>query len=401
MFMLQQYKDSDLKFQTLSWLKKIYAAVGCTTEVADKRRRQDWQQAILTHQSAQIVKVVVAEIAPSTEQSAECQDLLEQLAHIRYAFEDSGDACINYENGELWLTAKPESDLHVFWEMKLEGGWKSESELVEEILSLAEAQNNQPTQTGGVSCGTAATESLPKTCSTCPRFQPFNDGSGRGLCCGVADSSLVVREHHQQTQDCLHMIEEQQDTTAAVVAETPVVQSGSLIFKKVMSDDPEKTVYEVFRGVDSLGIIVRNETDDCCSSNDPTNNHATPYEAAAALLPNSSTNLTKPTNVADAVMPEIEVDSDIDAEFGTLYRVWYSYYLLGTFYHAADDKWIAQPCDTEDRPRCNSALEAQLIIVAMTGLLIADTSEDAVELLDKPFDQLTYSEWQAIKLAAA
>lgn len=47
-----------------------------------------------------------------------------------------------------------------------------------------------------------------KTCATCPLFKPFNDGTGRGLCCGIPDTSLVVRNHHQQTQDCLHLIEE-------------------------------------------------------------------------------------------------------------------------------------------------------------------------------------------------
>ena len=117
---------------------------------------------------------------------------------------------------------------------------------------------------------------------------------------------------------------------------------------------------------------------------------------------------------AQAIAPEIEVDSDIDPEFGELYRIWYSYHLLGTFYQASDGKWIAQPCDSaaafggnlppktclDDRPRCNTAAEAQLLIVAMSGLLVADAEEDAVDLLDKPFDELTVAEWQAIKQQA-
>ena len=36
----------------------------------------------------------------------------------------------------------------------------------------------------------------------------------------------------------------------------------------------------------------------------------------------------------------------------------------------------------------------------MSGLLVADTADKVVDLLDKPVDELTYSEWQAIKLAA-
>ncbi|MBW4598957.1 MAG: hypothetical protein KME29_04915 [Calothrix sp. FI2-JRJ7] len=47
-------------------------------------------------------------------------------------------------------------------------------------------------------------EAEAKTCADCPLFQAFNDGSGRGLCCGA---DRVARAHHQQTQDCLHLIE--------------------------------------------------------------------------------------------------------------------------------------------------------------------------------------------------
>ncbi len=39
---------------------------------------------------------------------------------------------------------------------------------------------------------------------------------------------------------------------------------------------------------------------------------------------------------AQAIAPEIEIDSDIDSHFGTIYRVWHSYHLLGTFYQAID-----------------------------------------------------------------
>ena len=105
--------------------------------------------------------------------------------------------------------------------------------------------------------------------------------------------------------------------------------------------------------------------------------------------------------LAQAVAPEIEIDSDIDSHFGTLYRVWHSYHLLGTFYSSIDGSWVVQSSYTNSQPQCNTAAEAQLLIVAMSGLLVADTateSADIDQLLDKPFDELTPDEWEMLKL---
>ncbi len=364
----------------------------------------------------------------------------------------------------------------------------------------------------------AAPERVP-SCADCPLFKQFNDGTGRGLCCGVADTSLLVREHHRQSQDCQNLIDEQAamrlveqpqeqlsipgyswclsqgidfaqqvgsetgstywyaqanhyygktdrqyqtscfeklenavkaavdylgkcgidvtevkqllvecwrggvrvESVQPVVAppvQSPTVQSGSLTFKRVLSADPEKTVYKVFRGVDSLGLIIRDFEGlwaNSCGS-DCTNNYATPYEAAAAFVePSLKGELTTET-------PSVEIDSDVDPDFGVLYRVWNSCTLpstlLGTFYQAADGKWIAQPCDSDDKPRCDTPDEAQLLIVALAGLLVADSSNEVVDplgsqsptegdppaalshLLDKPFDELTVTEWQIIKQQA-
>ena len=98
--------------------------------------------------------------------------------------------------------------------------------------------------------------------------------------------------------------------------------------------------------------------------------------------------------------PEIEVDEQQDEEFGLLYRVWNSNQLLGTFYHAISGEWVVQSCFQDDRPRCNTAAEAQLIIVALAGRVVADSGDDGIDLLNKPVDELTVAEWQAIKLAA-
>lgn len=77
--------------------------------------------------------------------------------------------------------------------------------------------------------------------------------------------------------------------------------------------------------------------------------------------------LTEPTP------PEIEIDSVTD-DFGELYRVWNGSQLLGTFYENLEGKWIAQPCNSDQRPSLDTALQAQLLIVAVNGLLVADVA---------------------------
>ncbi|MBR8839517.1 MAG: hypothetical protein DSM106950_37325 [Stigonema ocellatum SAG 48.90 = DSM 106950] len=99
------------------------------------------------------------------------------------------------------------------------------------------------------------------------------------------------------------------------------------------------------------------------------------------------------------IAPEIEIDSIPDRDFGELYRVWHGSQILGTFYQALDGLWMIQSNHTDSQIRCNTASEAQMLIVATAGLLVAGTSEEADidELLDKPFDELTPSEWERLK----
>ncbi len=101
----------------------------------------------------------------------------------------------------------------------------------------------------------------------------------------------------------------------------------------------------------------------------------------------------------ETVSPEIEIDSDCDPDFGVLYRVWggsVGINLLGTFYQANDEKWVAQPCNSEDRPRCNTAAQAQLFIVSQH-----EEKTDLNSLLDKPFDELTVCQWEQLKQQSA
>ena len=103
---------------------------------------------------------------------------------------------------------------------------------------------------------------------------------------------------------------------------------------------------------------------------------------------------------AQAIAPEIEIDSVIDRDFGTLYRVWDGRCLLGTYYHALDNKWVVQSSHDSKRPRCNTQSEAEQLVIAMGGLLVADTDSkfpDIDRLLDKPFEELTLVEWEALK----
>ncbi len=568
--MLQQYSRRDLRFQTLSQLKETYEEIGCSTKVADKRIKENWVKVILAHQSAQVEIVKPSFSYFHTIDGSYVMSLIGKngigasLA-LKYARNDHGEVELGETRYfvELIVSTYEYRFLACCDNLVIAKAWAEAYLWGNPLPSTTHAETEE------------AVVDPPIRCASCPLFKPFSDGTGRGLCCGVADTSLVVREHHKQAQDCLNLIEEQEqlfvevessaptpkfekqivhtfykqigawrittDTTyfeklvelnslyplgelvggvhdseqqfvayvsvgkhqnianaetaidehntndaalipgyqecvdqgiqfkqrigsetetvywyavanhcynnpdrsyktscfeklenavkAAVdylgkcgidvaemkqqlidrkkaslkaenastaVDQAPPVQSGSLTFKKAASATREKTVYEVFRALDSLGIVVRDENGGWYNSNSNDSiTHATPYEAASALMqPNLS------TIVADAVMPEIEVDSDIDADFGVLYRVWYSYHLLGTFYQDVSGKWIAQPCDTEDRPRCNTASEAQLIIVAMSGLLVADTADDVVELQDLPFDELTSAECTLVKQQA-
>ncbi|OYE02889.1 hypothetical protein [Nostoc sp. 'Peltigera membranacea cyanobiont' 232] len=75
----------------------------------------------------------------------------------------------------------------------------------------------------------------------------------------------------------------------------------------------------------------------------------------------------------DAVAPEIEIDSVPD-DFGELYRVWNGSHLLGTFYQNLEGKWVTQPCNSDKRHCCDTSASAQLLIIAVNGLLVADVA---------------------------
>lgn len=134
----------------------------------------------------------------------------------------------------------------------------------------------------------ATLEPQVSNCATCPYFQPHNDGTNKGWCNLF---NHFARESHQQTQDCVNNISDEQ-TVAQIELDQHIEEQ------------------------------------------------------------------------AQELAPEFEIDSDIDAEFGTLHRVWFSYHLLGTFYQDIDGFWISQPCNSDERLSCHSDQQAIDAILA-------------------------------------
>ncbi len=82
------------------------------------------------------------------------------------------------------------------------------------------------------------------------------------------------------------------------------------------------------------------------------------------------------SSLAEKIEPEFEIDS-IPDDLGELYRVWYGSRLLGTFYQNIQGKWIAQPCNTSEKTCCETPDAAQAVIIEFSGLLIANTRQQA------------------------
>ncbi len=70
------------------------------------------------------------------------------------------------------------------------------------------------------------------------------------------------------------------------------------------------------------------------------------------------------------VSDEYEIDGVEDTDFGTLYRLWKGWNLLGTFYQDLEGKWVAQPSLYSCEKRFNTAPEAQQEIISRSGLLL-------------------------------
>jgi hypothetical protein len=73
------------------------------------------------------------------------------------------------------------------------------------------------------------------------------------------------------------------------------------------------------------------------------------------------------------IPPEIEIDSVPD-DLGELYRVWYGFLFLGTFYQNFEGKWIARSGKSDEKLCCDTSDAAQAFIMATNGLLTADAA---------------------------
>ena len=310
--MLQQFTRRELQFQTLKNVKEIYLNINCNVEVADKRAKDNWVEAILRHQSAQIELVAVAEI--KIDEQAVAQKELE--THIIDQAETVAPEIttveISFYDHEVYALGK-------------------------QIASITHDPDDFQTQRWVVMVGETEVHRA-DAWAKCHSYITWHYKQGTlptALPVATESSCLGGEIHHLEMEP---------------------------------SEVIELTGYKLNHG--------------------------------------------------DAMSPDvIEIDSDYDPDFGTLYRVWggsVGINLLGTFYQAAAEKWVAQPCDSDDRPRCNTPAEAQLLIVAaafgsqltnitclaLAGLRASDSGDYAVDLLDKPFDELTVADWETIKQQA-
>ncbi|MDF5722709.1 MAG: hypothetical protein PUP91_19960 [Rhizonema sp. PD37] len=369
---MYHFSESDLNIKSVAQLKDVYVQLGCTEVITDKRIKANWVQAILTHQSALVKKVTVAEIAQLLlqpkieEQSTQYQDLLEQINHIRYAWEDSRDECINYEDGKLWLTATPESNIYVLWEFD-----KNEADVVNEILS----KTSTP----------AVVEERVKICATCPSIST-NVQSGLLIFKPVGCAQAYEVWNGDTKYGAIRMLEDglwlQSYAPVTTKYGTPYAAATALI-EAVQSRQARSANIQV---IENWGdkFVVRNIQNGCYYMVQP--NHPDPKERCECRDCHFRSVICKHQNaVADhtkieSLSNDIEVDSVSDPDFGLLYRVWKSWELLGTFYHALDGKWVAQPCESDARPRCETANQAQLLILAMAGMLVAGEVEEDLEV---------------------
>lgn len=63
--------------------------------------------------------------------------------------------------------------------------------------------------------------------------------------------------------------------------------------------------------------------------------------------------------------PKYEIDSEKDADFGELFRLWKGWQFAGSFYKALDGKWVVQPVKAEIRGRFSTDTQAILVLIAI------------------------------------
>ena len=215
----------------------------------------------------------------------------------------------------------------------------------------------------------------------------------------------MVREHHQITQDCQNLIDEQAVAQAELnehIEESAETIAPEEELGRLKREQASKSIEVLEKHGDTY--IVCNQENGNHYAVQPS--HENPHERCECAdchfrgarckhqIAVSSYILSQ---VEVTTFLEIEIDSVEDEDFGTMYRVWHDTSLIGTYYQTIDGKWIAQPSCSDERPRCDSADEAQLLTVAISGLLVAGEPDVEDDLLDKPFNELTIADWEKLK----
>ncbi|YAF99112.1 MAG: hypothetical protein AB3A66_29440 (plasmid) [Nodularia sp. CChRGM 3473] len=115
------YRHQQLQLKSIARLKQIYAEIGCTVEVLDKRCKDAWISAILTHQTAQLQKIdeqTIAQAELDQYITAQAQAIApEELTTIEISFYDHEIYCRN----ELIARITYKEDLTQPWLVVING----------------------------------------------------------------------------------------------------------------------------------------------------------------------------------------------------------------------------------------------------------------------------------------
>ncbi|MCG6137181.1 MAG: hypothetical protein MET45_21535 [Nostoc sp. LLA-1] len=116
-----RYSHQQLQLKSIARLKQIYSEMGCTVEVNDKRCKDAWISAILTHQSAQLQKIdnqALAQAELDQYITAQAEAIApEELTTIEISFYDHEIFC----GKELIASITYDNDLTQPWLVMVDG----------------------------------------------------------------------------------------------------------------------------------------------------------------------------------------------------------------------------------------------------------------------------------------
>jgi hypothetical protein len=115
------YSHQQLQLKSITRLKQIYSEIGCTSEVNDKRCKDAWINAILTHQSTQLQKIneqATAQAELDQYITAQAEAIApEELTTVEISFYDHEIFC----GKELIASITYDNDLTQPWVVMVNG----------------------------------------------------------------------------------------------------------------------------------------------------------------------------------------------------------------------------------------------------------------------------------------